>query len=106
MAVPELRGAAERHARDGDLSRAVRQAVAEIQSRLARAGGARPGQLSLAGGEAGQLSVVEEAVEGRLTLAEPSAQAAEGALHQPRSTGAEKADADEGHRREHQGESE
>ncbi len=105
-AVPKLRDAAERHASDGNLGRAVRQAVAEIQSRLATVGGARPGQLSLAGGEAGQLSLVDKAVEGRLTLAEPSAEAEEGALHQPQNTGVEKPDAAQGHRRERRDESE
>jgi HEAT repeat protein len=59
----------------GDLRRAARQAVAEIQSRLQ---GASPGQLSLAGGEAGQLSLAQEGGElslsdepaGRLSLPE------------------------------------
>jgi len=73
-AVPALREAAERHPRHGDLTRAVRQAVAEIQARLAAAAGAAPGQLSLAGGEAGQVSLVEEDTAGRLTLAEPGAE--------------------------------
>jgi HEAT repeat protein len=49
----------------GELRRAVRQAVAEIQSRLQ---GASPGQLSLAGTEAGQLSLAQEG--GELSLAE------------------------------------
>jgi HEAT repeat protein len=67
-AVPALRDAAER-SRDHELRRAVRQAVAEIQSRLR---GAAPGQLSLAEAEggAGRLSLVEEDVEGRVSLAE------------------------------------
>ena len=69
-AVRALREAAERHPHHGDLSRVVRQAIAEIQARLAAAAGAAPGQLSLAGAEAGQVSLVEGGVEGRLTLAE------------------------------------
>ena len=48
-----------------ELRRAVRQAIAEIQSRLQ---GASPGQLSLAGDEAGQLSM-PEAEAGQLSLA-------------------------------------
>jgi len=55
----------------GELRRAARQAIAEIQSRLAEAAGAAPGQLSLADGQAGEVSLVEEDVAGRLTLAEP-----------------------------------
>ena len=43
-----------------------RQAIAEIQARLA---GAEPGQLSLAGGEAGALSLAD-GEPGRLTLAD------------------------------------
>jgi len=50
--------------RGGDLQRAGRQAIAEIQARLA---GAEPGQLSLAGGEAGALSLAD-GEPGRLTL--------------------------------------
>ena len=45
----------------GELRRAARQAIAEIQSRLP---GASPGQLSLAGGEAGALSLAENVAEG------------------------------------------
>ena len=52
-AVAPLLEAAERSA---DLRRAARQAIAEIQARLA---GAEPGQLSLAGGEAGALSLAD-----------------------------------------------
>jgi hypothetical protein len=63
--VPALREAAE--ARSG-LRGPVRQAIAEIQARLDRA---EPGQLSLAGGEAGALSLAADAGEpGRLSLAE------------------------------------
>jgi hypothetical protein len=67
-AVPALRDAGE-HARDRELKRAVRQAVAEIQSRLP---GAAPGQLSLAGAEggAGRLSLADEDAEGRVSLAD------------------------------------
>jgi hypothetical protein len=61
-AVAPLREA-EQH--DAEMRRTVRQAIAEIQSRLS---GAEPGQLSLAGGEAGRLSLAE-GEEGRLSLA-------------------------------------
>ncbi|HVG06550.1 MAG TPA: HEAT repeat domain-containing protein [Thermoanaerobaculia bacterium] len=50
----------------GEIRRAARQAIAEIQS---RAQGASPGQLSLAGAETGQLSLTE-AEAGQLSLAE------------------------------------
>jgi HEAT repeat protein len=46
--------------------RAARQSVAEIQSRLP---GATPGQLSLAGGEAGRLTLADEDPRGRVSLA-------------------------------------
>ena len=62
-AVLPLKDAAESAPRDKDLHRAARQAIAEIQSRLQ---GALPGQLSLAGGEGGQLSLAEG---GQLSLA-------------------------------------
>ena len=62
-AVVPLREAAER---SGDLRRPARQAIAEIQARLA---GAAPGQLSLAGGAAGALSIAD-GEPGRLTLAD------------------------------------
>ena len=62
-AVAPLREAAERSA---DLRRAARQAIAEIQARLA---GAEPGQLSLADGEAGALSLAD-GEPGRLSLAD------------------------------------
>jgi HEAT repeat protein len=62
-AVAALREAIDR----GELSRgAGRQAIAEIQARLA---GAAPGQLSLAGAEAGALSLAD-GEPGRLSLAE------------------------------------
>ncbi|MGE5198136.1 MAG: HEAT repeat domain-containing protein, partial [Rhodospirillaceae bacterium] len=67
QAVVPLRSAASSHLLDGDLRRAARQAVAEIQSRVS---GASPGQLSLAGDEAGRLSLVEEEQRGRLSMAE------------------------------------
>ena len=72
-AVPALRTAAASAAADGALKRAVRQAVAEIQSRLA---GAAPGQLSLVaeGAEAGRLSLADTGggAAGRLTLIDPA----------------------------------
>jgi hypothetical protein len=71
-AVLPLRQAPARYPADGALKRAVRQAVAEIQSRLA---GAAPGQLSLVaeGAEAGRLSLADTGgvAAGRLSLADP-----------------------------------
>ena len=52
---------------DASLRRPARQAIAEIQARL---GGAAPGQLSLAGAEAGQLAMVEDDEAGRLSLSD------------------------------------
>lgn len=70
--VPLLRDAAER-SDDGGMRRAVRQAVASIQARLA---GAEPGQLSLAGGESGQLSLADESgAGGEVSLVEEPAEA-------------------------------
>jgi hypothetical protein len=66
-AVLPLKDAAER-ARDGVLRKAAREAIAAIQSRL---GGASPGQLSLADGEAGQLSLTDEDPRGRVSIAAP-----------------------------------
>ena len=60
-AVLPLKEAAEPF--DLDLRRATRQAIAEIQSRVQ---GASPGQLSLADGEAGQLSLADQS--GQLSL--------------------------------------
>ena len=60
-AVLPLKEAAERF--DLNLRRATRQAIAEIQS---RAQGASPGQLSLADGEAGRLSLSDQS--GQLSL--------------------------------------
>jgi hypothetical protein len=48
----------------GDVRKAARQAIAEIQSRVQ---GATPGQLSLAGAEAGQLSLADDP-SGQLSL--------------------------------------
>jgi HEAT repeat protein len=50
----------------GEIRKAARQAIAEIQSRLQ---GAAPGQLSIAGAEAGQLSLAQGEA-GQLSLAE------------------------------------
>lgn len=64
-AVLPLKEATERSAGNPELLRALRQAIAEIQSRLP---GASPGQLSLAGVEVGQLSLAQ-AEAGQLSLA-------------------------------------
>ncbi len=65
VAVPALRDAGEA---GGEMRRAARQAIAEIQARLT---GAEPGQLTLTVGEAGALSLADGAGEpGRLSLAE------------------------------------
>ena len=61
QAVPPLRDV---EARGGDFARAARMAIGAIKSRLS---GASPGQVSLAGGDAGQLSVVD-AADGRVSL--------------------------------------
>jgi hypothetical protein len=63
-AVMPLRSAAERIG-DDRFRRAARQAIATIQSRQP---GASPGQISLAAGEAGQVSVVDEDTRGRVSL--------------------------------------
>jgi hypothetical protein len=60
-AVLALKQAAER---DGGLRRAARQAIANIQSRL----GATPGQVSLAEGGAGALTLTGEGPEGQVSL--------------------------------------
>jgi HEAT repeat protein len=70
-AVAALQEAAGRHWPDGDVRRATRQAIAEIQSRLT---GASPGQLSLASVEAGQVSLAE-GEESRGRLSSPSDEA-------------------------------
>jgi hypothetical protein len=67
-AVLTLKDLQERKDTDRQLRSAARQAVARIQSRLV---GASPGQLSLASGEAGQLSLADEDPKGRLSLPEP-----------------------------------
>jgi hypothetical protein len=64
-AVLPIRDAADGPGSNGDVRRAARQAVAEIQSRLP---GASPGQLSIAGGEAGQLSLADDDPRGRVSL--------------------------------------
>jgi hypothetical protein len=70
-AVAPLRTMASRYPFDLGLRRAARQAIAEIHSRLT---GATPGQLALAGGDAGQLSLAEDGLEGQVSLAgEPEA---------------------------------
>jgi HEAT repeat protein/PBS lyase HEAT-like repeat-containing protein len=63
-AVLPLKESAQRH---GGLGRAVRQAIAEIQSRV----GASPGQVSLAGDgvEAGKVSLAEDEPRGRVSIA-------------------------------------
>ncbi|HYH44512.1 MAG TPA: hypothetical protein VEG34_02415 [Thermoanaerobaculia bacterium] len=72
-AVAPLRPLAE--PRRGELAAAARQAIAAIQSRLT---GAAPGQLSLAAGEAGALSLAPEAGAVSLT---PTAEAAAARRH-------------------------
>jgi HEAT repeat protein len=67
-AVPPIQDAAAGPGSSGDLRRAARQAVAEIQSRLS---GASPGQLTLADGEAGQLSLADDDPRGRVSLPAP-----------------------------------
>jgi hypothetical protein len=64
-AVLPIRDAAERSGASAELRRTARQAVAEIQARLH---GASPGQLSLADGEAGHLSLADDDPRGRLSL--------------------------------------
>jgi hypothetical protein len=66
-AVAPLRTMASRYPFDLGLRRASRQSIAEIQSRLT---GATPGQLALADGDAGQLSLADEGREGQVSLAE------------------------------------
>jgi HEAT repeat protein len=64
-AIPPLKEAAGQEANSPEARQAIRQAIAEIRSRLP---GASPGQLSLAETEAGQLSLAETEA-GRLSLA-------------------------------------
>jgi HEAT repeat protein len=69
--VPALRDAAKR-SDEGGMRRAARQAIASIQARLS---GAAPGQLSLAAGEAGELSLAEERGQaGEVSLVEEAAE--------------------------------
>jgi len=63
-AVMPLREASERR-REGELRRAARQAIAGIQARLQDAA---PGQLSLAAGDAGQVSLIEDDLRGQVSL--------------------------------------
>jgi hypothetical protein len=79
-AVVPLRTMASRYPYDLGLRRASRQAIAEIQSRLT---GATPGQLALADGDAGQLSLADEGLEGQVSLAAESEGAAEGETQWP-----------------------
>lgn len=65
-AVLPLKELAERFEGDPEITRATRQAIAEIQSRLP---GASPGQLSLAGAEVGQLTLAPGEA-GQLSLSE------------------------------------
>jgi HEAT repeat protein len=67
--IPLLLEAAKQHPGEG-LKSASRQAIAEIQARLE---GAETGQLSLAAGEAGHLSLSEERASGKLSIAEDKA---------------------------------
>ncbi len=64
-AVLPLQEASARFSWDPDISRALSQAIAQIQSRLP---GASPGQLSIAGAEVGQLSLAQGEA-GQLSLA-------------------------------------
>jgi HEAT repeat protein len=66
-AVLPLQEAADGHRFDGELRRACRQAVAQVQARLP---GASPGQLSLAAGDEGRLSLAEPDASGRVSIAE------------------------------------
>ena len=74
-AVAPLRTMAARFPFDLGLRRASRQAIAAIQSRLT---GATPGQLSLADGGSGQLSLAEESADGRVSIADEVPAAAAG----------------------------
>jgi hypothetical protein len=80
-AVAPLRTMASRYPFDLGIRRASRQAIAEIQSRLT---GATPGQLALADGDAGQLSLAAEdahgwvSMEGEVPVGEADQSAVEG----------------------------
>jgi HEAT repeat protein len=67
LAVVPLRNCGGGRIFEGDVGRAARQAIAAIQARVT---GASPGQLSLAAGEAGQISLVDEDVRGRVSIEE------------------------------------
>jgi hypothetical protein len=69
VAVLPLHEAAGRNFEDRDFTRAARQAIAEIQSRVS---GATPGQLSLTVAESGQVSLAD-AEGGRVSIAETEA---------------------------------
>jgi HEAT repeat protein len=93
-AVAPLREMAGRFPFDLGLRRASRQAIAEIQSRLT---GATPGQLALADGGSGQLSLAEEGVEGRVSMAaEAEATDADGETQWPTDHAGDEAPTDEG----------
>jgi hypothetical protein len=79
--VASLRKCAATHRFDGTLRRATRHAIVEIQARVT---GASPGQLSLAAGEAGQISLVDEDQRGRVSL-EPDGETAPGSDGSPTS---------------------
>lgn len=64
-AIAALRECAQAQPDDRDIRDAIRQAIAEIQSRLP---GASPGQLSIAGAGAGQVSLAEEDRRGQVSL--------------------------------------
>ena len=67
-AVAPLGDWASRHALDRWVRGAARQAIAEIQSRLPSAS---PGQLSIAAGEAGEVSLADEDTRGEVSLEKP-----------------------------------
>jgi HEAT repeat protein len=76
-AVAPLREMASRFPFDLGLRRASRQAIAQIQSRLT---GATPGQLALADGDTGQLSLAEKGLVGQVSLADQAEGEAESAV--------------------------
>jgi hypothetical protein len=67
LCVVPLRDCQGEHRFDADLRAATRQAIAEIQSRVT---GASPGQLSIAAGDVGQVSLAEADSRGQVSLAE------------------------------------
>jgi hypothetical protein len=91
-AVVPLRAMAGRYQFDLGLRRASRQAIAEIQARLT---GATPGQLALADGGSGQLSLSEEGPEGRVAIVRETEAAAEGDVQWPTDAGADDPPAEE-----------